>query len=616
MGLKPETQVASTGAPRVGLNKFNAPEVLGMLFKALEAAELTDTIEELRKMGVPRIVNDAWMSRARMAASKKGSSRENWNWKPWATHIADWLELQLGMRPQAMFKAYPSSYKVSFLFPSGGETSAQASNKWDSGKLDAAWKNFVPTWTDFGVHPVSPRVTRFSSSFELDDGTEVEFGIGWGSASGMTRIAQAPVTPIRQRTQYSCMATSMTMCLKAHGMNTNEDAVNEVMGAVPMRGASWENALACAQHFGFRATLVVPATLKQIKAWTDVGTPVMIAWNPEGRDWSHASVVFDVDDEFNVSVADPNIPDPDQTVRVVTKDEFYHKWFEKWPNYLVRRPAMAVEREITPEGRQMLASRPGPHWNPYPQQPSELAGEIEALEFLLKNPRHLQPMLDQPEKPGDRQKTMVAVKALIDALKTENRAAARRSAQSVPDSYAQLVSNTVWNFIQTGRTFLAVSKVNLRDPVFKSAVERAVSLLSFRDEKTVARMLMKDNMLSAGDAFQAVKAAGIIFKDRAERTNRRGAVEHMGKAKTKPVDPPKKDKNKIVVEAPEERNPVEHQRIQDRAKGTGGAGAHKNRTKDVERGKAPEKHKKDLRDKEAAVRVASRWLEGKDIEDV
>jgi hypothetical protein len=81
----------------------------------------------------------------------------------------------------------------------------------------------------------------------------------------------------------------------------------------------------------------------------------MIAWNPEGREWSHASVVFDVTND-HVHIADPNIPDPTQTVRVVSKDEFYRKWFEKWPNYLVRRPAMAVEREITPDGRQVLAS--------------------------------------------------------------------------------------------------------------------------------------------------------------------------------------------------------------------------------------------------------------------
>jgi len=148
----------------------------------------------------------------------------------------------------------------------------------------------------------------------------------------------------------------MMMCLKANGVDTNEDEVNRVMGAKPMQGASWEDAIACAQHFGMRIHLICPATLKQVKEFTDQGTPVMIAWNPEGRDWSHASVVFNVTEDMTVSVADPNIPDPDETTRIVSKDEFYHKWFEKWPNYLVRRPAMAVEREVTPEGRQMVAS--------------------------------------------------------------------------------------------------------------------------------------------------------------------------------------------------------------------------------------------------------------------
>jgi hypothetical protein len=168
--------------------------------------------------------------------------------------------------------------------------------------------------------------------------------------------AKADVTPVRQRSQYTCMATSMMMCLRANGVACTEDEVNEVMGARPMRGASWENALACAQHYGMRATLTTPSTIQQLKDWTDRGVPVMIAWNPEGREWSHASVVFDVDDDLNVYVADSNIPDPDETVRVVSKKDFYSKWFEKWPNYLVRRPACAIEREITPDGQQVLVN--------------------------------------------------------------------------------------------------------------------------------------------------------------------------------------------------------------------------------------------------------------------
>lgn len=168
-----------------------------------------------------------------------------------------------------------------------------------------------------------------------------------------TKLAKADVTPVRQRTQYSCMAASLSMCLKANGLDMDEDTVNKVMGARPMQGASWEQALAAAQHFGMRATLIAPCTLSQLKEWTDAGIPVMIAWNPEGRPWSHASVVFDVDAEGNVHVADPNIPDPEQTVRISPKGDFFSKWGEKWPDYIVRRPAMAIEREITSEGKQM-----------------------------------------------------------------------------------------------------------------------------------------------------------------------------------------------------------------------------------------------------------------------
>jgi len=171
------------------------------------------------------------------------------------------------------------------------------------------------------------------------------------------RTAAADVTPVRQRTQFSCMATSMMMCLRAHGVECSEDEVAKVMGVKPMQGATWEDAIACAQHYGCRATLVCPSTVDQMRRWTDAGTPVIIAWNPEGRDWSHASVVFDVKEDGTVLVADPNIPDPDETVREVPKGEFYKKWSEKWPRYLVRRPAMAVTREITEDGRQIAASQ-------------------------------------------------------------------------------------------------------------------------------------------------------------------------------------------------------------------------------------------------------------------
>ena len=187
------------------------------------------------------------------------------------------------------------------------------------------------------------------------------------------RKAKADVGPVRQRTQFTCMSTSLMMCLQANGVKCDEEEVNKVMGAAPMKGAAWEHALAAAQHYGMRATLTVPATVKQLKAWTDSKIPIMIAWNPEGRDWSHASVVYDVTEGLPdpipscctvqgegtglyVWVADPNIPHPERTTRIVHEDAFYSKWYEKWPNYLVRRPACAIEPEITRDGQQRMAS--------------------------------------------------------------------------------------------------------------------------------------------------------------------------------------------------------------------------------------------------------------------
>lgn len=189
------------------------------------------------------------------------------------------------------------------------------------------------------------------------------------------RTARARVWPKRQRSQYTCMATSFSMAMQALGIeHADEDTVNKVLGAVPMRGAAWEHVLAAANHYGCISTLRVPSTVRQLKAWCDAEIPVMIAWNPEGREWSHASLVYDVTDglpevrssagvyEDNgpglyVWVADPNIPHPEKTYRVVHEDTFYSKWYEKWPNYLVRRPACAIQREITPDGRQVVASR-------------------------------------------------------------------------------------------------------------------------------------------------------------------------------------------------------------------------------------------------------------------
>jgi len=167
----------------------------------------------------------------------------------------------------------------------------------------------------------------------------------------------APIKPIRQRTQYTCGAASLSMALDALGCTLcGEDKVNEVMGAAPMQGASWEQIAAAANHYGCRSTLVVPSTLTQVRQWTDAGKPVLIGWNPEGRPWSHASLVFNVTDT-TVFVADPNCPDPAQTVREVSHADFYSKWAEEWNGYKVRRPAMLIDREVDADGRQVMASR-------------------------------------------------------------------------------------------------------------------------------------------------------------------------------------------------------------------------------------------------------------------
>lgn len=174
----------------------------------------------------------------------------------------------------------------------------------------------------------------------------------------MNKVSRADVSQIRQETQYTCVAASIASCLKAHGKSVTEQDVNHVLGASPLSGASWEQALATIQYFGMRGHLVVPATIDMLKSWTDAGTPVCIAWTPRDRPWSHASVVYDVDAD-HVHVMDPNLPDPNQTTVAVTHEDFYAKWFEKFnDNVLVRRPALAIEREVSSYGRQVRAKGP------------------------------------------------------------------------------------------------------------------------------------------------------------------------------------------------------------------------------------------------------------------
>jgi len=175
--------------------------------------------------------------------------------------------------------------------------------------------------------------------------------------SSISRTARASVPGLRQQTQFTCVATSVAACLQALDKPYDEDDVNKVLGALPMAGARWEEALAVVQYFGCRGMLVVPASIPMLRRWTSAGWPVLIAWNPESRPWSHMSVVFDVEEDNTVHVMDPNIPDPNQTTRIVQSEDFYRVWGEAFGDKLiVRRPAAVISREVDVSGRQVTAS--------------------------------------------------------------------------------------------------------------------------------------------------------------------------------------------------------------------------------------------------------------------
>jgi hypothetical protein len=158
--------------------------------------------------------------------------------------------------------------------------------------------------------------------------------------------SKANVPRLHQETQYTCVSSSVQACLKALGKDVSESDVNKVVGAKSKSGASFEQAIIALQYFGARSMFVLPATLEWIKEHTDRGNPVIIGWNPEGRPWSHASVVNHVDEDFNVYVMDPNVPDPSVEYRVLTREEFHKKWLEEFNGTICRRPAIAVELEI------------------------------------------------------------------------------------------------------------------------------------------------------------------------------------------------------------------------------------------------------------------------------
>lgn len=48
---------------KTALNKYNAPELLSVLFKALIAAGLDDVVKDLKRMGITRMVDQAWQNR-------------------------------------------------------------------------------------------------------------------------------------------------------------------------------------------------------------------------------------------------------------------------------------------------------------------------------------------------------------------------------------------------------------------------------------------------------------------------------------------------------------------------------------------------------------------------
>lgn len=392
------------------------------------------------------------------------------------------------------------------------------------------------------------------------------------------KTARAEVSPVRQRTQYTCMATSMMMCLQANGVDTNEDEVNRVMGARPMKGAAWEDALACAQHYGMRATLTVPSTIKQLKAWTDQGIPVMIAWNPEGREWSHASVAYHVSEGpietvsedqivqgegpgLYVWVADPNIPHPDKTTRIVHEDVFYGKWYEKWPNYLVRRPACAIETEVTPEGRQVMASNV----------------RIAKLADQWMNTSTSEQQQEITRTGGGRSPNQTGSSAMlmrqgltpVDFMFGE--ALPHRRPIVMQGEELQDRKGNLWFFVgmdENGKALLAKTE---------------------REMKQMSRQLVEDRL-----HHQVVAA----------------------KRKSQPVTEPKDKNAPVQGEGPKRRNVVVQEMIE---RGGAGAGGHKNKGQrgTGQKGKGKQqrhpKHKQDLR--RVAERVADRYLGTPSIRD-
>jgi hypothetical protein len=386
----------------------------------------------------------------------------------------------------------------------------------------------------------------------------------------MRKSSAAKVNPIRQRDQFSCCAASLQMCLIANGVDpeiATLDHVSKVMNVQPRRGASFEDIMAAAQYYGQRATLIMPSTLRQVKEATDNGFPVVIGWNPEGRPWSHASVIFDVDSDLTVSVADPNCPDPEDTVRKIPKDEFYKKWIEESSHgYLIRRPALIIEPEITQDGRQIMASmkktaEPADCWRDglrgrdlaecYMGFPDDL-GPDDIAHVKRYFPSFSGGQRSRPPKARMTKERKGQIAAL-DALLAKR-----------PDRFAQSV----------------------RDQLVKGRS------LSEKQLKVVRQILYKNRMRGEADLFRAASEEMQIMAKKKKHRKKKDPLK------------PKKD-----------RNPVS----QAMAEGySSGDGVHKNRSNDVAKGRSRKpKHKNKFKqdqgmDREAtAKKIAAIYLRSK-----
>ena len=112
--------------------------------------------------------------------------------------------------------------------------------------------------------------------------------VGRDFAWGTVLVSRTPFRP----EEIEAIAS---MALGALGIETDEDEVNKVMGCKPMQGATWEQAIACFQHWGMRATLVSPCLRTMARAhrpspspkspWSAPRTPIAARPFPKPASW-------------------------------------------------------------------------------------------------------------------------------------------------------------------------------------------------------------------------------------------------------------------------------------------------------------------------------------------